>query len=65
MEIVTDQSEEILATYNLCVIGPRDDPEWYFTFRAHHERYMRETEENLTDLLPEGYRVVIKEWDSE
>lgn len=26
---------------------------------------MRETEENLTDLLPDGYSVRIKEWDSE
>lgn len=27
--------------------------------------YLEELEENLTDLLPEGYSVSIKEWDDE
>jgi hypothetical protein len=28
------------------------------------ERMIAETEENLTDLLPEGYRAVIQRWDN-
>ena len=70
MEIVTDQSEEILATYNLCLIGPspfRGD--WQgpiqSTATGIGPRLLREAEENLTDRLPEGYRVVIKEWHDE
>lgn len=27
--------------------------------------YLEELEENLTDLLPEGYSVTIKEWNDE
>lgn len=50
-----------LKTYTLELIGPvlhhvetLDNP-W--------GRWLRETEENLTDLLPPGYSVRIKEWD--
>ena len=28
------------------------------------EQMMRETEENLTDLLPQGYSVRIRRWDN-
>ena len=61
--IVTDEREEILATYNLCIVGPTgawesDIPERLFD-------WLRETEENLNDLMPDGLRVVIREWSSD
>lgn len=51
-----------LTTYTLQVIGPRnaDGTQPQFEF---DRAFLRETEENLTDLLPDGYSVVIKEWD--
>lgn len=61
--LITDVGEEILATYNLMLVGPRDTPSpqtvWRFVDAIH------EAEENLTDLLPSGYRCVIKEWSSD
>lgn len=62
--VVTDVAEEILATYNLMLLGPTADP----TNMRHWKLFkpaLRETEENLTDLLPDGYRVVIREWSSD
>lgn len=57
----------VLATYTLQLIGPPGglgmpvSLSEAFRFGAH----LRETEENLTDLLPEGYSVRIREWDEE
>ena len=59
--IVTDEREEILATYNLCLIGPSSTLLFNTGFL---NEVLNETEENLTDLLPDGYRVVIREWSS-
>ena len=63
--IVTDEREEILATYNLCLVGRKVPAYATGGFAVPLERLMRETEENLSDLLPDGYRVVIKEWSSD
>jgi len=65
--IVTDEREEILATYNLCIVGVRRPfplqlagvSEFVFG------ELMKETEENLSDLMPDGLRVVIREWSSD
>ena len=62
--IVTDASEEILATYTLCLVGPME-PYVPALVRAVVRAGVVETEENLTDLLPDGYRVVIREWSDE
>ena len=62
--VVTDASAEIVATYNLCVVGPVAE-NWAGLPAELLPSFLRETEENLTDLLPDGYRVVIKEWCSE
>jgi hypothetical protein len=51
-----------LATYTLQVVGPSDSRHEAFG-TGLSEQLLRETEENLTDLLPEGFRVVIREWD--
>ena len=53
---VTHYHAETVGTYTIQVIGPQAlfiSPE-----------LLRETEENLTDLLPEGYSVRIMEWDA-
>jgi len=49
----------VLQTYTLQLIGPS-----YHGEHAIPDHLLRETEENLTDLLPEGYEVKIKEWDA-
>jgi hypothetical protein len=49
---------EVLAVYELCVIGP--PPRMGGTLEIFPST-LRETEENLTDLLPDGYEVRIKE----
>jgi hypothetical protein len=58
-----DDEPVVLQTYTLQLVGPPNSIlatwvawEW--------ENSIRETEENLTDLLPEGYEVEIKEWDA-
>lgn len=64
-EIVTDASEEVLATYTLCLIGPPPTPEnggWPGAALNLLASGVLEAEENLTDLLPRGYRVQIREW---
>lgn len=66
--VVTDVSEEILATYNLCLIGPTNDRDaWKFTgfWVGGFAAALAEAQENLTDLLPPGYRVEIREWNEE
>lgn len=65
--LVTDVGEEILGTYTLCMLGPTPftpTPELLAAMLRMGEAIL-EAEENLTDLLPDGYRVVIKEWSSE
>jgi len=61
---ITDESEEILATYNLCLIGPSkaQGPAHSTNFT---KKYLREIEENINDLLADEYRVVIREWNEE
>ena len=57
-----------LATYTLQVFGPRETLHKHgmkYAMIGPPEQYLREAEENLTDLLPDGYYVEIKEWDSE
>ena len=61
---------EILATYVLQVLGPEPhevDGVWrpYDLAREPFSWWLRETEENLTDLLPEGFSVRIREWNEE
>ena len=70
--VVTDVAEEILATYNLILIGPgppapvvyeRDATGQFQRYEGIAPSRLREAEENITDLLPAGYRVVIREWN--
>jgi hypothetical protein len=52
-------SEEVVATYTLQLLSNR-------SLRRNlrlRRNLLREVEENLTDLLPGGYRVIIREWD--
>lgn len=74
--ILTDVSEEILATYNLVLIGPglpvgyeRERREEgigeFIRYEGVAPSILREVQENITDLLPAGYRVVIREWNDE
>lgn len=58
------ETQAPLATYTLQLFGPdrilltaADWPAW--------RGWLLEAEQNLTDLLPEGYSVRIKEWDDE
>jgi len=60
---VTDVSEEILATYNLCLIGPKVRWDHGHAIPLGFADYVREAEENINDLMPAGFRVVIREWD--
>ena len=52
---------EVLQTYVLQLLGPKDTP----YPRGLSLAVIMETEENLTDLLPEGYSVLIRAWDEE
>lgn len=55
-----------LATYTLELTGPSSEVHtWPYMHGAPLLRALRETEENLTDLLPPGYSVKIREWDKE
>lgn len=62
-------AEALLATYTLQLFGPKPTALWRgpiaTTAVGIGPTLLRETEENLTDLLPEGYSVRIKEWDDE
>jgi hypothetical protein len=62
--MTTKTDGEILATYNLCLIGPEEakGPAHSTTFT---EKYLNEIEENINDLLPTDYRVEIREWNDE
>ena len=52
---------KVLATYTLQLIGPPSHSGvWPYVIGP---KFLRETEENLTDLLPDGYSIQIKEWD--
>lgn len=54
---------ETLATYTLELVGPRTTPWGYPPDKWQIEPdIITETEENLTDLMPEGFSVRIKEW---
>lgn len=62
----------VLATYSLQLIGPGLQVGYERTKSGDFERYeglapslMREAEENITDLLPADYHVVIREWNDE
>ena len=65
-----------LATYTLQIFGPEDETlSWSPSGpRSSHDdtdkrlladlpAIMESVEEDLTDLLPEGYRAVVKVWD--
>lgn len=55
-------TEQVLLTHTLQLIGPQTYS--YLAaidIRASWEKCLREAEENLTDLLPEGYSVRIRE----
>jgi len=62
-----EESEPVvLQTYTLELLGPHY-PElawWAHVPPSQWAASLRETEENLTDLLPSGYSVKIKEWDA-
>lgn len=62
--VVTDVAEDVLATYNLCLIGPVDARGPAHSTRLTPE-YVREITQNINDLLPAGFRVVIREWNDE
>jgi hypothetical protein len=51
----------VLQTYTLQLLGPRSTA-WPYVVLP--DVFLRETEENLTDLLPESYSVKIKEWNA-
>lgn len=51
-----------LATYNLQVIGPEGWPGFEDPVGVLG-RALSEAEENISDVLPEGYYVKIAEWD--
>lgn len=53
-----------LATYNLQVIGPEGWPGFEDPIGVLG-RALSEAEENISDVLPEGYYVKIREWDDE
>ena len=61
--LVWNANEQILDTYTLALVGPvkpvplRDAQKLMAFFN--------EAEEILTNLLPDGYRVVITEWSSD
>ena len=60
----------VLQTYVLQLLGPSPQRAgWQGSLQSTATgigpRLLRETEENLTDLLPDGYSVRIKEWDEE
>ena len=61
--IVTDVGEEILATYNLMLLGPLEP--WPGAALGILAGGVKEAQENLTDLMPRGFRVVIREWSSD
>lgn len=71
--VVTNESEEILATYNLVLIGPgppgtpvgyeRNERGEFEEYEGIRPSLLREIEEDVTDLLPADYRVVIREWN--
>lgn len=56
------EEETPLATWTLTLSGPPYQYPWY---PQQMNQWLRETEENLTDLLPNGYSVRIREWDEE
>jgi len=51
----------VLQTYTLQLLGPANSA---LAMWIAWKNAIEETEENLTDLLPEGYSVKIKEWDA-
>lgn len=54
----------VLATYTLQVIGPEGWPGFGDALLVLSNA-LREAEENVSDLLPDGYGVKIREWDEE
>lgn len=56
--------EVTLTTYTLQVLGPANADGGHPRVTLRNE-YLRETEENMTDLLPPGFRVSIREWNDE
>ena len=63
-EKAAQSDHAVLATYNLQVIGPEgwvgfSDPVGVLG------RALEEAEENISDVLPEGFYVKIREWDDE
>jgi hypothetical protein len=53
----------IYAAYVLTLHGPDDEDDRQT--REIYEPTLRETEENLTDLMPSGWWVEIRRWDEE
>jgi hypothetical protein len=53
-------NQAILQAYTLELRGPDHGLE----FTGISPLILREAEQNITDLLPEGYSVRIKEWDA-
>lgn len=63
--IVVDlqNDEEPHMLYTLVLIGPPTTHDYGYIVGRIDPSLLREAEENLTDLLPDGYRVEIKEWN--
>lgn len=53
---------EVLATYTLQVKGPAN-PDGSLPSIRLRPVFIREAEENMSDLLPKDYYVEIREWD--
>lgn len=65
-------TRDVLSTYNLQLLGPGPIAGHERGRTGEFERYegirpslLREVEENLTKLLPDGYSVRISEWYEE
>lgn len=64
-----------IATYTIQVFAPEEVPadegsadQWYIEDKrvlANLPALLEAAEEDLTKLLPEGYRAIIKEWDDD
>lgn len=61
-EVMEDERPTTLATYTLRVMGPEGWPDFPDAARGLGGA-LSEAEENLNDLLPEGYYIKIEEWD--
>lgn len=72
MMTTTNEGDQVLATYNLVLIGPGLPVGYERNADGEFERYeglapsiLREIEQNVEDLLPKDYYVEVREWNEE